>query len=97
MSTRFEEDWEAYNASCATVLLKGDGSLGSIGSEDPDNWQIDYVDLHQSVILPARLVCGPFDTETARTLFWLVRGGAGQLGDYVWSWEVGATTVVGVL
>jgi hypothetical protein len=96
LATRFEEDWEAYRGSCAKVLLKG-GGFGSIGGEDPVLYESEYVDLHHLVMVPARLVGGPFDLETVRTLFWLVRGGAGHGRNYRWSWEVGATAVLGVL
>jgi hypothetical protein len=73
--------------------MEGSG-LDSPGDEHPELYEPEYVDLHHMVIVPARLVSGPFDLETARTLFWLVRGGSRLASS---SWEVGAATVVGVL
>jgi hypothetical protein len=93
LATRFEEDWESYSSSCVQVLMDGTG-LGSIGAEHPDRYVPEYVDLHHLTMVPARLMGGPFDLETAKTLFWFVRGGAGLVR---WSWEVGDTAVVVVV
>ncbi|KAL2180836.1 uncharacterized protein P884DRAFT_49776 [Thermothelomyces heterothallicus CBS 202.75] len=85
VAARFEAEWETLRASCAAWFP---------AENPPDEearlpiWQPPcYVEVHPLTRAPERLLTGPFDWETARTLFWLVRGGAHQLRQSPLSWE----------
>ncbi|KAL2127998.1 hypothetical protein VTI74DRAFT_9858 [Chaetomium olivicolor] len=83
----FEKDWDAFRGSCAALVSGKDVDPLDVELVIREKQAI-YVELHPLAKIPGRLLTGPFDWESARTSFWLVRGRA-QLGCRdTWAWEL---------
>ncbi|KAL2198688.1 hypothetical protein P885DRAFT_76292 [Corynascus similis CBS 632.67] len=85
VAARFETDWQVLRESCAScfpaTIPAGDECRMPV-------WQPPcYMEIHPLTRVPERLLTGPFDWEMARTIFWLVRGGAHQFRGSPLSWE----------
>ena len=85
VAAHFEKDWERFKVSC-TDFFAADTSR----SADMDTvWeQAMYMDLHPLTRVPGRLLAAPFNWETAKATYWLVRGGGRLLAGQMSSWEV---------
>jgi hypothetical protein len=91
VAARFEKDWEEFRGVCVDLFstdLPCPSPSYIFDQLHPD--ESNYLELHPSVTIPQRLLEGPFDWETARTLFWLLRGGAWLSTEHTWLWEVSA-------
>jgi hypothetical protein len=84
--TRFEADWEAFKGFCTHLLTKSHPDPSDVHTPSPLRRR--YLELHPATAIPERLLAGPFDWETAKTLFWVVRGAGRVSKEHTWSWEV---------
>jgi hypothetical protein len=84
VAAHFEKDWERFKVSCANF------AADTSGFADIDTvWeQAMYMDLHPLTRVPGRLLATPFNWETAKATYWLVRGGGRLLAGQMSSWEV---------
>ncbi|KAK4660527.1 hypothetical protein QC762_119770 [Podospora pseudocomata] len=78
---RFDEDWQEFCDACPfnnTTKLEYEIGTNTQGPEG------GYLDLHPLTPIPDRFLKGPFDLESVKLLFWLVRGGARILPEHNW-------------
>ncbi|KAK4102085.1 hypothetical protein N658DRAFT_566230 [Parathielavia hyrcaniae] len=89
VSVSFERDWETFRRDCTHLLSEDRGLTAPCDTDTIQSLKkrAEYLDLHPSVTIPQRLLAGPFDWETARTSFWLLRGGARLFSVHIGSWE----------
>lgn len=81
----FEKDWEQFKVSCADLFAADSPELVDIDTV----WEQGmYMELHPSTKVPERLLAAPFDWETAKASYWLVRGGGQLLAAQMSSWEL---------
>ncbi|KAK4236307.1 hypothetical protein C8A03DRAFT_45685 [Achaetomium macrosporum] len=85
---RYEKDWVGFKVGCMDFLDPPEFA------DPPEVWlgmllHIDKrIDVHPQTRIPPRLLTGPFDWDSIRLLFWLVRGGARLQPEHAWDWEL---------
>ncbi|KAH6628585.1 hypothetical protein F5144DRAFT_579519 [Chaetomium tenue] len=84
-AARFEKDWERFKVSCADLFAADRPRLADIDTV----WeQAMYMDFHPLTKVPDRFLTTPFNWETAKATYWLVRGGGQLLAAQMSSWEL---------
>ncbi|KAH6855160.1 hypothetical protein B0I37DRAFT_364085 [Chaetomium sp. MPI-CAGE-AT-0009] len=84
-AAHFETDWERFKASCANLFAVDSPRLADTNIV----WeQAMYMELHPLTRVPERLLSAPFNWETAKAIYWLVRGGCRLLAGQMSSWEL---------
>jgi hypothetical protein len=85
MAAHFEKDWERFKGSCAELFAMDKPKSADVNTV----WeQPVYMELHPLTRVPERLLTTPFNWETAKATYWLVRGGGQLLAGQMSSWEV---------
>ena len=90
LAALFERDWEELKRYCLNFFSSADPVVDAstagqrLTHARESLLDADFIELQPATRIPKRLVVGPFDWETARTLFWLARGGGRLLHDHTW-------------
>ncbi|KAK3298293.1 uncharacterized protein B0H64DRAFT_438782 [Chaetomium fimeti] len=85
MAVHFEKDWERFKGSCAELFAMDKPKSADVNTV----WeQPVYMELHPLTRVPERLLTTPFNWETAKATYWLVRGGGQLLAGQMSSWEL---------